>query len=215
MAARSTNGAGTAATRGHREGWRELFWIVFSRSASPMMVLDSDRRVVETNAAMIESIRYSREDLLGHRIDLFLDPDEWRSLDADWRAFQRRGEFEGQRSLVRPDGRRVEVQYAAWWALLEGRRLALYVALEVSLEPQRLVRPGAALSDALTARELQVVGLVAMGRRAHEIADELGIAPSTVRSHVRRAMRKVGARSQAQLVAIVCACGMLDVGVAA
>jgi DNA-binding CsgD family transcriptional regulator len=71
------------------------------------------------------------------------------------------------------------------------------------------------LSDALTARELQVVGLVAMGRRAHEIADELGIAPSTVRSHVRRAMRKVGARSQAQLVAIVCACGMLDVGVAA
>jgi PAS domain S-box-containing protein len=215
MAARPSNGAGIAATRERREDWRELFWIVFSRSASPMVVLDYDRRVVEMNAAMIETVGYSREQMLGHRIDLFLDPDEWRSLDADWYAFQRRGEFEGQRSLVRPDGRRVEVQYAAWWALLDGRRLALYVALDVSLEPQRLAAPGAMSSDALTARELQVVGLVAMGRRAHEIADELGIAPSTVRSHVRRAMRKVGARSQAQLVAIVCACGMLDAGVAA
>jgi PAS domain S-box-containing protein len=215
MAARPRNGAGTAATRERREDWRELFWIVFSRSASPMVVLDYDRRVVEMNAAMIKTVGYSRKQMLGQRIDLFLDPDEWRSLDADWHAFQRRGEFEGQRSLVRPDGRRIEVQYAAWWALLDGRRLALYVALDVSLEPQRLAAPGAMLSDALTARELQVVGLVAMGRRAHEIANELGIAPSTVRSHVRRAMRKVGARSQAQLVAIVCACGMLDAGVAA
>jgi PAS domain S-box-containing protein len=203
------------AKREGREDWRELFWIVFSRSASPMVVLDHDRRVVEMNAAMVETVGYSREQMLGHRIDLFLDPEEWSSLDADWRAFQRRGEFEGQRSLVRPDGRRVEVQYGAWWALLDGRRLALYVALDVSLEPQRLKGPSAISSDALTARELQVVGLVAMGRRAHEIADELGIAPSTVRSHVRRAMRKVGARSQAQLVAIVCACGMLDAGVAA
>jgi DNA-binding CsgD family transcriptional regulator len=43
-----------------------------------------------------------------------------------------------------------------------------------------------------------------MGYRAHEIAVDLGVADSTVRSHIRNAMRKAGARSQAQLVALVC-----------
>ena len=54
-----------------------------------MIVLDYDRRVVEMNPAMIETVGYARDEMRGHRIDLFLDPEEWRSLDADWRAFQR------------------------------------------------------------------------------------------------------------------------------
>jgi hypothetical protein len=42
------------------------------------------------------------------------------------------------------------------------------------------------------------------GQRAHEIAEDLEIAESTVKTHLRNAMRKAGARSQAQLVALVC-----------
>ena len=53
----------------------------------------------------------------------------------------------------------------------------------------------------LSAREREVVRLVAHGHTGPEIADELGIAHDTVRSHVRNAMDKLGARSRAHLVA--------------
>jgi DNA-binding CsgD family transcriptional regulator len=42
---------------------------------------------------------------------------------------------------------------------------------------------------------------VARGSTGPEIADELSISHDTVRTHVRNAMTKVGARSRAHLVA--------------
>jgi DNA-binding CsgD family transcriptional regulator len=53
------------------------------------------------------------------------------------------------------------------------------------------------------------VTAVALGMRVNEVAAELGIAPVTVHTHLRIAMRKVGARSQAQLVAIAFARGLV------
>jgi DNA-binding NarL/FixJ family response regulator len=45
------------------------------------------------------------------------------------------------------------------------------------------------------------VGLIAHGESGPEIADQLHISHDTVRTHVRNAMTKLGARSRAQLVA--------------
>jgi DNA-binding NarL/FixJ family response regulator len=56
-------------------------------------------------------------------------------------------------------------------------------------------------SKPLTLREREVVQLVALGLSGPEIADELHIAHDTVRTHVRNAMAKCGARSRAHLVA--------------
>jgi DNA-binding NarL/FixJ family response regulator len=53
----------------------------------------------------------------------------------------------------------------------------------------------------LSRRELEVLRLIALGYSGPEIAAELDLAHDTVRSHVRNAMRKAGARSRAQLVA--------------
>ncbi len=52
----------------------------------------------------------------------------------------------------------------------------------------------------LTAREREVVGLVAMGLSNGEIAEELVLSPATARTHVSRAMVKLGARDRSQLV---------------
>ncbi|MET7425958.1 response regulator transcription factor [Dactylosporangium sp. NPDC005555] len=54
----------------------------------------------------------------------------------------------------------------------------------------------------LTNRELEVVKLAADGRSNDEIAGELHLSVLTVRTHVQRAMTKLGARDRAQLVVI-------------
>ncbi|MFJ8646561.1 response regulator [Streptomyces sp. NPDC093546] len=53
---------------------------------------------------------------------------------------------------------------------------------------------------ALTVREREVLVLVAGGRSNDEIADRLEVSPLTVKTHVNRAMAKLGARDRAQLV---------------
>jgi DNA-binding NarL/FixJ family response regulator len=52
----------------------------------------------------------------------------------------------------------------------------------------------------LTEREKEIVGLVAEGLSNDEIAQRLFLSPATVRTHVGRAMMKLGARDRAQLV---------------
>ena len=101
-------------------------------------------------------------------------------------------------------GRRVvAVQWAACAEVVTGRRLVLFVALTTSRWGRHFRRPDSPEPEprALTPREREIVRLVAAGSTGPEIADELGIAHETVRTHVRNAMDKLGARSRAHLVA--------------
>jgi DNA-binding NarL/FixJ family response regulator len=52
----------------------------------------------------------------------------------------------------------------------------------------------------LTEREREIVGVVAEGLSNEEIARRFFLSPATVRTHVGRAMMKLGARDRAQLV---------------
>ncbi len=54
----------------------------------------------------------------------------------------------------------------------------------------------------LTTRERQIVGLVAHGLSNTDIATALTISHATAKTHVSRAMTKLGARDRAQLVAL-------------
>ena len=54
----------------------------------------------------------------------------------------------------------------------------------------------------LTRRELDVLRRLGGGQRASEIADELGISPKTVSSHVQHILAKLGVHSRAQAVAV-------------
>lgn len=62
----------------------------------------------------------------------------------------------------------------------------------------------------LTAREREVVALVARGMSNEEIASELVLSPATARTHVSRAMIKLGARDRAQLVVFAYQSGLVD-----
>jgi DNA-binding NarL/FixJ family response regulator len=86
------------------------------------------------------------------------------------------------------------------------RLIAEFVA-----QPQpRLPTP--AQLDELTAREREVMALVAAGLRNDEIAEYFVISPATVKTHVSRALRKLHARDRAQLVAIAYRFGLVGPG---
>lgn len=70
------------------------------------------------------------------------------------------------------------------------------------------VRAGELLAG-LTARELEVLRHVVAGATNEEIAALLAIAPLTVKTHVNRAMTKVGAHDRAQLVVLAYEAGLL------
>jgi DNA-binding NarL/FixJ family response regulator len=66
-----------------------------------------------------------------------------------------------------------------------------------------LSRPDAPTPErlaSLTAREREVLRLVAAGRSNQEIADELVISPLTAKTHVARILAKLGARDRVHLV---------------
>jgi DNA-binding CsgD family transcriptional regulator len=62
----------------------------------------------------------------------------------------------------------------------------------------RARRPSAGLGDALTAREREILALVAEGERTAAIAQRMGIAANTVKSHCTSAYKKIGARNRVE-----------------
>jgi DNA-binding NarL/FixJ family response regulator len=60
--------------------------------------------------------------------------------------------------------------------------------------------PPAELADELTAREVEVLKLIAGGLSNAEIADALVVSAATVKTHVNRIFYKTGARDRAQAV---------------
>jgi DNA-binding NarL/FixJ family response regulator len=72
-------------------------------------------------------------------------------------------------------------------------------------------RPASEL-DVLTEREREVMALVAGGLSNDEIAGRLYLSPATARTHVSRAMTKLGARDRTQLVVLAYETGLVRPG---
>ncbi|MFD9434995.1 response regulator [Streptomyces sp. NPDC060002] len=87
---------------------------------------------------------------------------------------------------------------------LIARFLAQGGALDDDHDPARSAR-----LDALTVREREVLVQVAGGHSNDEIAERLEVSPLTVKTHVNRAMAKLGARDRAQLVVIAYESGLV------
>ena len=66
--------------------------------------------------------------------------------------------------------------------------------------------------DELTEREAEIVALVGTGLSNAEIGERLVISPATARTHVSRAMLKLGARDRAQLVVFAYEAGLVTPG---
>jgi len=75
-------------------------------------------------------------------------------------------------------------------------------------------RPSAtpAVLDVLTEREREIVALVGEGLSNGEIAERLVVSPATAKTHVSRALTKLGVRDRAQLVVLAYETGLVRPG---
>jgi len=180
----------------------ELFWAAFRQSRNPMVLLDHPRRIVEVNGACLKLLGYARHDLVGKPGYRFVVGGPALS-SREWAERLAVGHFTGETELLCANGSSVLVQWGVDMEGVTGSRLILLVALTTSRWGRYFRRsvPPERAPGQLSEREREIVGLVAQGRTGPEIADELHLAPDTVRKHVQNAMTKTGARSRAHLVA--------------
>lgn len=182
--------------------WSTLFRAAFRDSRNAMVLADEDRRIVDVNGACLQLLGHPRVDVVGRPIWEFvaggpvMKPREWAAALA-------RRRFTGEAEMLRADGSTVHVQWGATTEVITGRSLVVVAALSVSARARgtRAAAQPAAGNATLSARQREIVRLVALGRTGPEIADELQITHHTVRTHLRNGMYRMGARSRAHLVA--------------
>ena len=88
--------------------------------------------------------------------------------------------------------------------------IARYLSRFDQAEPDHEAAAGVpARLAVLTERERQVLALVAAGLSNDEIAERFVVSPHTVKTHVNRAMTKLGAHDRAQLVVIAYETGLV------
>ncbi|MBE1581254.1 response regulator [Amycolatopsis roodepoortensis] len=107
----------------------------------------------------------------------------------------------GARGYLTKDAGRAEIGAAVRSAANGQAIFAAEVSdrLVAALE-SRTTRAKTELPDGLTAREAEVLGLIARGLSNPEIAAELFIGEATVKSHINHAFAKIGVRNRAEAV---------------
>ena len=197
----------------------ERFRAVFDGSPVGMALASLGGRWLRVNDALCRLVGYSAAELLTMGWLELTHPDD-RSVSA---ALGRRllaGEAsaqEAEKRYVRKDGTIVEVRLSV--ALVHDDAGApAYVVAQVLEVPgiEQLARsksPSAARDTGpLSAREQEVLELLASGLTSADVGTALGIAEETVQTHVRRSMAKLDARSRTQAVASAIRRGWLGDG---
>ena len=100
---------------------------------------------------------------------------------------------------IEPEGLRHAVRVVAAGEALLSPSVTRRVIKQFAHRPAPAPTGGSRLAR-LTAREREVVGLVATGLSNEDIARELVISPLTAKTHITRAITKLGVRDRVQLV---------------
>jgi DNA-binding NarL/FixJ family response regulator len=109
---------------------------------------------------------------------------------------------------IEPDDLRAAVRVVAGGDALLSPSITRRLIAEFVSRPGRPRHVPAEL-DELTAREREVLALVAAGLSNEEIAGRLVISHATAKTHVSRILLKLGARDRAGLVVLAYECGLV------
>ncbi len=195
-----------------QRGRARQFERLFETNVVPMMILDSERRWVASNVAAKLMLRLTTADLRGRRVEDFTPPELHPTMLELWRRLMDLGATEGDYEIGFPDHSRLKVVFSAVRNVLPGQHLVVFAPAHWSDEELAAAEQedvGAAQSP-LSPREREVLALIGAGAGQERIAHELSISVTTVRTHARNALRKLGARNRPHAVALSLRKGLID-----
>lgn len=204
---------------------------LFDTSADGVYVVDVDQRIVYWNAAATEMTGEGAEALIGRRCYEVVGGVDFAGRcickqDCQTIVRVRRGEAVPDYDVLCRafPGRRLLINISIMPARVAGfeHALAVHIFRDVSgrhicdpLDPslvaalEQMGPPDDAVAPALTAREGEVLRLLAAGSSVRDIAKELVVTPNTVRNHIENLMGKLGAHGRLQAIAIAARHGLL------
>jgi DNA-binding NarL/FixJ family response regulator len=181
-------------------------------SEEPDMVLVSEASTVQ------EAIQRYRE----HRPDITLMETQLPDLDGIEALIAIRAEFPGARIMVLTtcdgdvDVQRAMKAGASGYLLKNTPPSELLREIRKVHSGQKVVQAELAAKlaehigeDTLSAREVEVLALVAAGNRNRDIGEQLCIAEETVKVHLKHILEKVGAKDRTEAIAIAARRGII------
>jgi len=187
-----------------------------SGASVALLIVDDECLVSEASLAACRLLGLGRDDVLDRALPELLAPAAADRLRAVWAPFHETGGHAGPFELAWPsDTAPVDISVTA--AVLPGQHLVL-------LSPTQPIASGPAVAGLVaapergsvtasrgpTARERQVLAMLAGGDTDVQIAAKLGLSPATVQTHVRNAKAKLGARTRSQAVAMALCGGLIE-----
>jgi DNA-binding CsgD family transcriptional regulator len=180
---------------------RSLLWTFIDTAPVPVLAADDERQILRVNSRWCDLTGYDADAVTAMRIDDILAPESRPGIEMRWTDLVGTGLATARVVLLRPDHVRIALRYGAFANVIAGVHVGAY--LPEPGQEGRSMRPARARrAGQLTRREQESLRLVAMGMTTHAAAEQLGISPETVRTHVRNAMNKLGARTRAQAIAV-------------
>jgi len=177
-------------------------------SSQAVLVADDDGVLVEASFGACRLLGAARAEVVGRRIETLFEPDSAARLAAAWPTLCAGAGGEAGRFALEAPASVVEVQATITVRVLPSRHL-------VTLDPERgrgaasPPRVGLRAVREPSAREREILTLLAEGATDGQIATRLGLSPATVQTHVRNAKAKLGARTRAQAVAMAMQRGLI------
>jgi len=178
-------------------------------SSKALLVVDDDCVCVEASLGACRLLGAARAELVGRSLQSLLEPESRDRFGHVWLAFRDQGGHAEPFALEAP-ATVVEVAATVTAGVLPARHLVTLQPLSSESGRGRFARtPEAPGPRTPTAREREVLELLAGGRTDSQIAELLELSPATVQTHVRNAKSKLGARTRAQAVAIALQRGLI------
>jgi DNA-binding CsgD family transcriptional regulator len=184
----------------------------FHRCQVPMLLVDNTRRYLDANRGARLLFRLTLGELRQRQIDDLTPRAGLDRMKSLWNELLDRGELWGDYDVRFDDGSQIHVVFSALANVLPGQHLIVFAPAswpEDELGPmeERTVRPR---PRPLSAREREILTLIADGLSLAEIAERLTISLATVRTHTANAYRKLGARNRPHAVALALRLGLIE-----
>ena len=101
------------------------FAALFEAAQDAVLIADDDRRYVDANPAAGELFGLPSEQLLGRRIEEFVQEAQGHDVSQAWQQFQATGVQRGECQIRRADGTLCDVEYSAKTSLAPGLHLSI------------------------------------------------------------------------------------------